>query len=363
MEILDEEYILVTGGAGYIGSHTIVVLLENNYNVVVIDNLVNSNIESIVRIKELTNCGDERLHFYNVDLCNKNALDEVFIRYDRKLKACIHTAGLKAVGESVEKPLLYYNNNLVSTLNLLELLDKYGCYQFVFSSSSTVYGSTHVPITENTQIGVGITNPYGRTKYMLEEVLHDYYKSKNLENNNKWSIVILRYFNPTGAHDSGRIGEDPNGIPNNLMPYIAQVAIGKREKLTIFGDQYNTHDGTCIRDYIHVVDLAEGHVSSLNYMKKGSKGDGMYSVFNLGTGCGYSVLEMVNAMKKASNREIPYIIGKKRDGDVDISYADNRKAIQELNWIPKRDLQNMCDTLWKWQSNNPNGYNSYFTIF
>ena len=358
MEILEQEYILVTGGAGFIGSHTIIVLLEHNYNVVVIDNLVNSNIESIVRVKEITNCGDDRLHFYNIDLCNKNELEELFINYDGKLKACIHTAGLKAVGESIEKLLLYYNNNLVSTLNLLELLDKYGCYQFVFSSSSTVYGSTNVPITENTQIGVGITNPYGRTKYMLEEILHDYYKSKNLKDSSKWSIVILRYFNPTGAHECGKIGEDPHGIPNNLMPYIAQVAVGKRDKLTIFGDQYNTHDGTCIRDYIHVVDLAEGHVSSLHYMEKDNKGEGMYSVFNLGTGCGYSVLEMVNAMKKASNKEIPYIIGKKRYGDVDISYTTNSKAIQELNWTPKRDLQNMCDTLWKWQSNNPNGYNS-----
>jgi UDP-glucose 4-epimerase len=358
MEILEQEYILVTGGAGYIGSHTIIVLLENNYNVVVIDNLLNSNIESIVRVKEITNCGDERLHFYNIDLCDKNRLEEILINYDRKLKACIHTAGLKAVGESVEKPLNYYNNNLVSTLNLLELLDKYGCYQFVFSSSATVYGSAIVPINENTQTGIGITNPYGRTKYMLEEILHDYYKSKILENNNKWSIVILRYFNPTGAHDSGKIGEDPYGIPNNLMPYISQVAVGKREKLTIFGDQYNTPDGTGIRDYIHVMDLAEGHVSSLNYMEKNNKGDGKYSIFNLGTGCGYTVLEMVNAMKKACNKEIPYIIGKNRDGDVDISYATNSKAIQELNWTPKRDLQNMCDTLWKWQSNNPNGYNS-----
>ena len=260
MEILEQEYILVTGGAGFIGSYTIIVLLEHNYNVVVIDNLVNSNIESIVRVKEITNCGDDRLHFYNIDLCNKNELEELFINYDGKLKACIHTAGLKAVGESVEKPLLYYNNNLVSTLNLLELLDKYGCYQFVFSSSSTVYGNTNVPITENTQIGVGITNPYGRTKYMLEEILHDYYKSKNLKDRSKWSIVILRYFNPIGVHECGKIGEDPHGIPNNLMPYIAQVAVGKREKLTIFGDQYNTRDRTCIRDYIHVVDLAEGHV-------------------------------------------------------------------------------------------------------
>jgi UDP-glucose 4-epimerase len=265
---------------------------------------------------------------------------------------------VKSVGESVEKPLNYYNNNLVSTLNLLELLDKYGCYQFVFSSSATVYGKAVVPITENSPIGIGITNPYGRTKYMLEEILQDFYKSKILENNNKWSIVILRYFNPTGAHESGKIGEDPNGIPNNLMPYIAQVAVGKREKLTIFGDQYNTPDGTGVRDYIHVVDLAEGHVSSLNYMEKDNKGYGNYSVFNLGTGCGYTVLEMVNAMKKACNKEIPYIIGKKRDGDVDISYATNSKAIQELNWTPKRDLQNMCDTLWKWQSNNHNGYNS-----
>ena len=260
MEILEQEYILVTGGAGFIGSYTIIVLLEHNYNVVVIDNLVNSNIESIVRVKEITNCGDDRLHFYNIDLCNKNELEELFINYDGKLKACIHTAGLKAVGESVEKPLLYYNNNLVSTLNLLELLDKYGCYQFVFSSSSTVYGNTNVPITENTQIGVGITNPYGRTKYMLEEILHDYYKSKNLKDRSKWSIVILRYFNPIGVHECGKIGEDPHGIPNNLMPYIAQVAVGKREKLTIFGDQYNTRDRTCIRYYIHVVDLAEGHV-------------------------------------------------------------------------------------------------------
>lgn len=353
MEIYDEDYILVTGGAGYIGSHTIIVLLENNYNVVVIDNLVNSNIQSINRVKEITNCGDGRLHFYNIDLCNKNDLEEVFIKYDKRIKACIHFAGLKAVGESVEKPLYYYKNNLLSTLNLLEILDKYECYKLIFSSSSTVYGKAVVPITEKSTIGVGITNPYGRTKYMLEEILQDFYKSKKLENNqnnNKWSIVILRYFNPTGAHESGKIGEDPNGIPNNLMPYIAEVAVGKREKLTIFGGEYNTHDGTAIRDYIHVVDLAEGHVKSLIIMKEENKGYGEISIFNLGTGKGYSVLDMVHGMEKAFNKKIPFIIGNNREGDVDICYADNTKALEELQWIPKRDLQIMCDSIMKWQT-------------
>ncbi len=353
----NSEYILVTGGAGYIGSHTIVLLLEYNYNVIVIDNLINSNMESIVRIKKITNIEDNRLHFYNIDLCNKDALEEIFIKYNKKITSCIHFAGLKAVGESVQNPLYYYKNNLLSTLNLLEILDKYECYKFVFSSSATVYGNATVPITEDSQVGVGITNPYGRTKYMLEEILNDYYKSKIIKKNNLWSIVILRYFNPIGAHESGMIGEDPNGIPNNLMPYISQVAIQKRDKLTIFGGKYKTPDGTGIRDYIHVVDLAEGHVKSLDYMKEDNKGFGKISTFNLGTGKGFSVLEMVNAMKNASNREIPYIIGDNREGDVDISYADNSKAQKELNWTPKRDLQDMCNSSWKWQSNNHNGYN------
>lgn len=353
----EKEIILVTGGAGYIGSHILVVLLEHNYNVVVIDNLVNSKLESIVRVKEISNCGDERLKFYNIDLCNKVDLENFFINYDKKIKACIHTAGLKSVGESVENPLYYYNNNLISTLNLLEMLDKYGCYQFVFSSSATVYGKASVPITEETQTGIGITNPYGRTKYMLEEILHDFYKSKNLKSNSLWSIVILRYFNPVGAHESGKIGEDPNGIPNNLTPYIAQVAIGKREKLTIFGGDYNTPDGTGIRDYIHVVDLAIGHVKALDIMKENNKGHSNMSIYNLGNGHGISVLEMVHGMEKAFNKKIPFVISNRREGDVDISYANNGKALKELNWSPERDLEEMCNSLMNWQTNNPNGYN------
>lgn len=350
--------VLLSGGAGYIATHTIVCLLESGYDVTVVDNLVNSNDESLRRVVEITGCDESRLRFYKTDLCDESALEEVF-RTSPHFIACIHFGGLKAVGESVQKPLLYYKNNLGSTLTLLEMMDKYNCHQIVFSSSATVYGSAEVPITEDTIAGLGITNPYGRTKYMIEEIVKDFMVSKaNLDSTaNPWSAVTLRYFNPVGAHPSGRIGEDPNGIPNNLMPFVAQVVVGRRDKLTVFGNNYPTPDGTGVRDYIHVMDLAEGHVAALQYMKpEASKGYKKYSVFNLGTGQGYSVLEMIEAMKKASGRPLPYEVGPPRNGDIAICYADTKRAASELKWVATRTLDDMCADLWKWQSNNPNGY-------
>lgn len=350
--------VLVMGGAGYIGSHTIVCLLNSGYDVTVVDNLINSNEESLKRVLAITGCSQNRLAFHKVDACDKDALENVF-KSSVKFCACIHFAGLKAVGESVQKPLLYYENNIGSTLNILNLMEKYGCRSFVFSSSATVYGSAEVPITENTQAGVGITNAYGRTKFMIEEILKDFKKSKESKTSEeKWSIVILRYFNPVGSHPSGLIGEDPNGIPNNLMPYVAQVAVGKREKLTIFGNDYATKDGTGVRDYIHVMDLAEGHVSALKYVEEGKPGYNSYDVFNLGTGIGYSVLDMVEAMRRASCSVLRYEFGARRQGDIDICYADTTKAEKELGWKAHRSLDDMCRDLWAWQSSNPNGYNA-----
>lgn len=350
--------ILIAGGAGYIGTHTIVCLLEAGYDVTVVDNLVNSNEESLRRVRQITSCESSRLRFFESDMLNVDSLEHVF-KSSPSFAACIHFAGLKAVGESVKKPLLYYENNLISTFNLLKLMGKYDCKSIVFSSSATVYGSAQVPITESTQAGLGITNPYGRTKYMIEEILQDF-KIANPD----WSITVLRYFNPVGSHPSGLIGEDPNGIPNNLMPYVSQVVVGRRSHLTIFGKDWPTKDGTGVRDYIHVMDLAEGHVAALKYMaprtassvSKMPSGHCKYSVFNLGTGVGYSVLEMVEAMKEASGKPLPYEFGPRREGDIAVCYADAAAAREHLGWAAKRSLADMCQDLWNWQSKNPNGY-------
>lgn len=347
--------VLVTGGCGYIGSHTLVTLLEMGYDVTVVDNLVNARSESLRRVADIADCSPDRIRFFEVDLCNYDELEDVFSS-SPQFCACIHFAGLKAVGESTSLPLLYYENNLGGTTNLLKLMDKYDCQNIIFSSSATVYGSEAVPpLTEASPVGSGITNPYGRTKYMIEEILRDFKKSKGLKSNeiDNWGIVVLRYFNPVGAHPSGLIGEDPNGVPNNLMPYVAQVAVGRREKLTIFGGDYPTADGTGVRDYIHVVDLAEGHAAALTHLEK--KGAGFYC-FNLGTGRGYSVLDMVKAMSKACGHEIKYEIGPRRPGDIAEVYADTAFAEQELGWKAKRTQEDMCNDIWRWQSQNPDGF-------
>lgn len=358
-----KQTILVTGGCGYIGSHTIVVLLQSGYNVVVVDNLSNSSSKSLDRISEIVGLSEDdrlfRLVFHQVDICDVDALRQVFAE-SPPFAACIHFAGLKAVGESTKIPLRYYDNNLRGTFVLLELMDEFGCQKIVFSSSATVYGAADVmPITEETTIGLGITNAYGRTKYMIEEVLRDFHHSKILASTAKktqWCVTILRYFNPVGAHPSGMIGEDPNGIPNNLMPYVAQVAVGRREFLTVFGNDYETTDGTGVRDYLHVMDLAEGHLSAIKYMDNNSKDGGKVSVFNLGTGNGSSVLDMVKAMSKACGHEIKYKIGERRPGDIATCYADASKAKAEMKWEATRNLDDMCKDLWCWQSQNPNGY-------
>eukprot|EP01041_Mallomonas_annulata_P006940 gene6940-14091_t len=359
----DSKHVLITGGAGYIGSHTILVLLQEGYDVTVVDNLVNSNEESLERVKAIVGCDDSRLRFFKCDLLNIDDLEDVF-KKSGKFSACIHFAGLKAVGESVRKPLLYFENNLVSTMNLLKLMEKYDCTSLVFSSSATVYGAAEVPITEDTQTGVGITNAYGRTKYMIEEILKDFKRSKTpavsgngngvtvSDVTDPWQVVVLRYFNPVGSHPSGRIGEDPNGIPNNLMPYVAQVAVGRRPHLTVFGNDYNTPDGTGVRDYIHVMDLAEGHVAALSRMSQSSKlgqSTSDVEVYNLGTGVGYSVMDMLRAMEKACGHALAYEIGPRRDGDIAVCYADAVKARDVLGWTAH---------LWNWQVNNPNGYNT-----
>ncbi len=333
--------ILVTGGAGYIGSHACVELLQAGYEVIVIDNLMNSKKESLRRVEEMTG---KKLKFYNVDLLNRDELEEVFMRSD--IESVIHFAGLKAVGQSVSIPLHYYHNNITGTLNLCEVMNKYNVGNIVFSSSATVYGDPHkVPITEDFPLSA--TNPYGRTKLMIEDILRDLYISDS-----SWNIAILRYFNPVGAHPSGKIGEDPNGIPNNLVPYISQVAVGKLEKLSIFGNDYSTIDGTGVRDYIHVVDLAIGHIKALEKLKANP---GVVT-YNLGTGQGYSVLEMVDAFAKASGKEIPYKIVDRRPGDIAACFADPMKAKEELGWHCEKGLEEMCADSWRWQSNNPNGY-------
>lgn len=333
--------ILVTGGAGYIGSHTCLLLLEAGHKVVVVDNLSNSSLESLNRVKKLT--GKELL-FYEADLLDLNGLERAFI--ENEIDSVIHFAGLKAVGESISIPLHYYHNNLTGTFNLCSLMNKHGVKNIVFSSSATVYGDPEIiPITESASLSA--TNPYGRTKLMLEEVLKDLYVADNSLN-----VAILRYFNPIGAHESGEIGEDPNGIPNNLVPYVAQVAVGKREKVGIFGDDYDTPDGTGVRDYIHVMDLAAGHLKALE--KLNSK-PGVV-IYNLGTGNGYSVLDVIKAFSKAAGKEIAYEIGPRRPGDIATCYAEPSFAEKELGWKAEKNLDDMCADSWRWQSQNPNGF-------
>lgn len=334
--------ILVTGGAGYIGSHTVIELVNAGYDVVVVDNLCNSSKESMNRVEEITG---KAIKFYEVDILDKEGLTKVF--ENESIDSVIHFAGLKAVGESVAKPWLYYNNNITGTLVLLEVMNAFNVKNIVFSSSATVYGSpAEIPITENCPKGE-ITNPYGQTKSMIEQILTDIYKADT-----EWNIILLRYFNPIGAHKSGRIGENPNGIPNNLMPYITQVAVGRLKCLGVFGNDYPTPDGTGVRDYIHVVDLASGHVKAI---EKISTNPGL-KVYNLGTGKGYSVLDIVKNFEKASGVKIPYEIKPRRAGDIAECYADASKAKEELGWEAKYGILEMCEDSWRWQSNNPNGF-------
>lgn len=334
--------VLVTGGAGYIGSHTCVELLNAGKDVVIVDNFYNCKKSSLDRIRALVK---KDFKFYECDIRDKKGLDEIFKK--EQIDSVIHFAGLKAVGESVHKPLEYFDNNVNGTLVLLNVMRNNGCKKIVFSSSATVYGMNNIsPLTEDMEVG-GVTNPYGRTKYMIECILKDLYTSDNT-----WSICLLRYFNPIGAHKSGTMGEDPNGIPNNLMPYITQVAIGKREYLNVWGDDYDTPDGTGVRDYIHVVDLALGHIKAVEKVE-GSEG---LFIYNLGTGKGYSVLDVVKAFEKASGVKIPYKIGPRRDGDIATCYSDPGKAYKELGWKAERDIEEMCEDSWRWQKQNPNGY-------
>lgn len=333
--------ILVTGGAGYIGSHTCVEMQNAGYDIVVIDNLDNSSAEALKRVEKITG---KAIKFYEEDVRNKEALRKIFS--ENEIEAVIHFAGLKAVGESVREPIMYYDNNLISTLVLLEVMNEFGVKKFVFSSSATVYGvATEMPLVEGMPLGA--INPYGRTKYFIEEMLRDLYVADK-----EWSIALLRYFNPIGAHESGTIGEDPKGIPNNLMPYIAQVAVGKLEKLHVFGDDYKTVDGTGVRDYIHVVDLAKGHVKAVDWAL-GTLG---CEAFNLGTGNGTSVLQLRQAFVDASGIDIPYVIDPRRPGDPDEVYAKADKAREVLGWEAKLGIDEMCRDTWNWQKNNPKGY-------
>jgi UDP-glucose 4-epimerase len=333
--------ILVTGGAGYIGSHACVELLNAGYEIVVVDNLSNSKEEALKRVQEITG---RELKFYREDLLDYEALDTIF--KEESIDGVIHFAGLKAVGESVSIPLHYYHNNITGTLNLCKAMQKYGVRDLVFSSSATVYGDpSTVPITEDFPLSA--TNPYGQTKLMIEQILRDLYRSDN-----SFNIAILRYFNPVGAHESGRIGEDPHGIPNNLVPYITQVASGRLKELQVFGDDYPTSDGTGVRDYIHVVDLVIGHLKALDKLKENP---GVVT-YNLGTGKGYSVLEMVDAFEKATGKPIPYKIVGRRPGDIAVCYADPAKAAKELDWRASRGLEEMAGDSWRWQYNNPDGY-------
>jgi len=333
--------VLVTGGAGYIGSHTCILLLEAGYDVIVVDNLVNGKEEALRRVEEITG---KKLIFHKVDLLDQERLRAVF--QQSQIDSVINFAGLKAVGESVSIPLRYYHNNVSGTLMLCEIMKEFGVKNMVFSSSATVYGEPKtVPITEDFPLSA--TNPYGRTKLMIEEILRDLYVSDQT-----WNVAILRYFNPVGAHQSGRIGEDPKGIPNNLVPYIAQVAVGKLNELSIFGNDYPTSDGTGIRDYIHVMDLAKAHLKALERL---DENPGIVA-YNLGTGRGYSVLEVVKAFSKASGRKIPYKFVPRRPGDIAVCYADASKAFKELGWKAEKNIDDMCMDSWRWQFNNPNGY-------
>ena len=335
-------HILVTGGAGYIGSHTCLELLEKGYAVTVIDNLCNSSAKSLERVQALTG---KSLRFYQADVRDEAQLRQIFT--EQQIDCVIHFAGLKAVGESVEKPWMYYDNNLNSTLVLVKVMQDVGVKKLIFSSSATVYsGDNEMPLREDSRTG-NCTNPYGWTKYMTEQIL------SGISNADKeWSVCLLRYFNPIGAHGSGQIGEDPRGIPNNLMPYITQVAVGRREKLSVYGNDYDTHDGTGVRDYIHVVDLAKGHVAAVEYAV-GHKG---CEVSNLGTGTGYSVLDMVQAFRKVNQVALPYVIADRRPGDLAVCYADPGKSARELGWKAEKNLEDMCRDSWNWQSRNPLGY-------
>ena len=334
--------ILITGGAGFIGSHTVVELQNAGYDVVVVDNLSNSSEVSLKRVEEITG---RPVKFYKVDLLDRDALNDVFEK--ETIESCIHFAGLKAVGESVAKPWEYYNNNISGTLILLDVMRKHNVKNIVFSSSSTVYGTPEViPVTEACPKGE-ITNPYGHTKSMLEQVLTDIQKADN-----EWNVILLRYFNPIGAHKSGKIGENPNGIPNNLMPYITQVAVGKLKELGVFGNDYDTPDGTGVRDYIHVVDLALGHVKAVEKIKENPG----LRIYNLGTGIGYSVLDIVKAFEEANGVKIPYVIKERRAGDIACNYADASLAKKELGWEAQNGIKEMCEDSWRWQSNNPNGF-------
>ena len=333
--------ILVTGGAGYIGSHTIIELLASGHGVVVVDNLSNSSAESLHRVEEITG---QSVPFYEFDLRDRARLAELF--RSEAIDAAIHFAGLKAVGESVEKALLYYQNNLESTLTLLDVMQEFDVKKLVFSSSATVYGDpARLPITEDMPLSA--TNPYGQTKLMIEQILRDVAATKQ-----GWQFTSLRYFNPVGAHPSGRIGEDPSGIPNNLLPFVSQVAVGKRDRLSVFGDDYDTPDGTGVRDYIHVVDLAKAHVTALEHLGEPDE----YRVYNIGTGRGTSVLELVKAFETASGRDVPYQITPRRPGDIAACYADPGLAEVELGWQAELTIEDACRDAWNWQSNNPNGY-------
>lgn len=336
--------ILLTGGAGYIGSHTIIELYQKGYEVVVVDNFVNSCAESLKRVGEIVG---QTIPFYEADVRDANALNRIFD--ENKIDAVIHFAGLKAVGESIQKPLEYYENNMNATFVLLNVMRNHNCKNIIFSSSATVYGNpAQIPITEECPKG-HCTNPYGQTKSMLEEVLMDVHRADNL-----WNVVLLRYFNPIGAHKSGRIGENPKGIPNNLMPYITQTAVGLRKELGVFGNDYPTHDGTGVRDFIHVVDLAKAHVAAVDAIKNKCG----LAIYNVGTGHGYSVLDVVKAFEKVNGVKVPYVIKERRPGDIATCYCDPSKANKELGWKAVYDIEDMCRDSWNWQKNNPNGYNA-----
>ena len=334
--------ILVTGGAGFIGSHTCIELLNNGNEVVVVDNLYNANKKSLDVVERVTG---KKVTFYEVDIRDEAKLDEVFEK-EGDIFGVIHFAGLKAVGESCQLPLKYYDNNVAGTTTLCRVMEKHNCKNIIFSSSATVYGDPHaLPIKEDFPLSV--TNPYGRTKLLLEEILGDIYAADN-----EWNVVLLRYFNPIGAHERGDIGEDPTGIPNNLLPYVMQVAVGKLEKVNVFGNDFDTHDGTGVRDYIHVVDLARGHVAALKKLEKGSG----LSKYNLGTGNGYSVLDIIKSASAAVGRDLPYVIAPRRAGDIAACYADATKAKEELGWEAQYDVKRMCEDSWRWQSKHPNGF-------
>ncbi len=333
--------ILVTGGAGYIGSHTCLELLASGYDVVVVDNLCNSRKEGLRRVEEITG---KQVTFYEMDLRDTDGLHEIFLEH--AIESVIHFAGLKAVGESVRMPLHYYSNNIAATLGLCQVMEEFGVKNIVFSSSATVYGDpATVPITEDFPLSA--TNPYGNSKLFIEQILQDLHTADS-----SWNVGLLRYFNPVGAHVSGRIGEDPNDIPNNLMPYVAQVAVGRLPELSVFGNDYPTPDGTGVRDYIHVVDLAKGHIKAIEKLKTNPG----VVIYNLGTGKGYSVLDMVRAFEKASGRKVPYRITARRPGDIAVCYADPSKAWKELGWQAEKGIEEMCEDAWRWQSTNPNGY-------